>query len=50
MSWFKRAPRPKAPTHLTPKNFSPATERSLEESKLRGAKEESSDKKKVRQK
>ena len=48
MSWFNRAPRPKAPPHHAPKNFSPATERSLEQSKLLGAKEESK-KKKVRQ-
>ena len=48
MSWFNRSPRPKAPAHHIPKNFSPATERSLEESKLRGAKEETT-KKKVKQ-
>ena len=34
MSWFNHKPRPKNPTHhLSPKHFSPATERKLEETK-----------------
>lgn len=36
MSWFKRSPRAKDPAKSSPKKFSPATERSLQEAKLTG--------------
>ena len=44
MSWYNRKPRSKnPPTHLPSKNFSPATERRLEEIKKQ-VREKSNDK------
>jgi len=37
MSWFNHKPRPKnPPQHLSPKNYSPATERRLDKTKESG--------------